>query len=154
MHNDARSTTPVPDPRSAPPLRSCSTPPGPSTSAYGIMMPRLFSRPAAHFFAIVLTAISSQVFAISPKQPSPPVMRLGDAVKPLAYDAELSIVPENDNFSGKITIDVDLVKPQNFFWLNADKIDVKNARLTLGNELGKETLDAKIVKTDKDFVGL
>ncbi|MFC6520245.1 M1 family metallopeptidase [Undibacterium arcticum] len=113
-------------------------------------MPRLFSRRAARFFAICVTAICTQVFAASPHQPAPPVMRLGDAVKPLAYDAELSIVPGADQFNGKITIDVELTKAQNFFWLNADKIDVKNARLMLG----EEQLDAKIVKTDKDFVGL
>ncbi|MFD2271934.1 hypothetical protein ACFS07_14185 [Undibacterium arcticum] len=67
-------------------------------------------------------------FAASPHQPAPPVMRLGDAVKPLAYDAELSIVPGADQFNGKITIDVELTKAQNFFWLNADKIDVKKMR--------------------------
>ena len=82
--------------------------------------------------------------------PTPPTMRLGDAVKPLAYEAELTIVPTQDRFAGRLVIHVDVAKPTDLFWLNATRLDIRSATLTAGGK----TLVAKTVPGGRDYVGL
>jgi alanyl aminopeptidase len=87
--------------------------------------------------------------AVAPP-PTPPVMRTGDAVKPLAYEAELSIVPTQERFGGHIVIHVDIARPTDFFWLNATHLDIRQANV----QAGGKTLVAKAVPGGHDFVGL
>jgi alanyl aminopeptidase len=82
--------------------------------------------------------------------PTPPVMRLGDAVKPLAYEAELTVVPTKENFSGHVIVHVELAKATDFFWMNATRLDIKQASI----QVGGKTLVAKTVPGGHDFVGL
>ena len=82
--------------------------------------------------------------------PAPPVMRLGDAVKPLAYEAELTIVPTQDRFAGHLVIHVDVAKATDFFWINASHLDIRSATLVAG---GKSFV-AKPIPGGHDFVGL
>lgn len=77
-------------------------------------------------------------------------MRLGDAIKPVAYDATLTVLPDNPGFEGRIHIDIDIARAQDFFWLNATDLDVKRATLTVG----RKTIDATVVPGGEDFVGL
>ena len=82
--------------------------------------------------------------------PTPPVMRLGDAVKPLAYDVELTVVPTQEKFAGRIVIHLEFSKPTNFFWLNATQLDIHQAALVAGGK----THTATPVAGGRDFVGL
>jgi cytosol alanyl aminopeptidase len=82
--------------------------------------------------------------------PTPPVMQLGNAVKPLAYEAELTIVPTAERFAGHVVIHVELAKATDFFWMNATRLDIKSANVVVGNK----TFVAKTVAGGHDFVGL
>ncbi|HJW57336.1 MAG TPA: M1 family metallopeptidase [Burkholderiaceae bacterium] len=81
--------------------------------------------------------------------PVPPVMRLGEAVKPLAYDAELTIVPDAETFEGRMAIDIDIAQSRDFFWINATGLDIRHAVLVAG----ERSLPAEIVPGNADFVG-
>ncbi len=88
--------------------------------------------------------------AVAAAAPTPPTMRLGDAVRPLAYDAELTIVPTQDRFTGHLVIHVEIGKPTDFFWLNAKKLDIRSATLVGGGK----TFVAKTVSAGRDYVGM
>jgi len=82
--------------------------------------------------------------------PAPPQMQLGDAVRPLAYEAELTVDPARDRFSGHLVIHVELAQPTDFFWMNAKKLDIRSATLTVGTK----TLPAKVTVAGTEFIGL
>jgi len=83
--------------------------------------------------------------------PSPPQFRLpADSVGPVRYRAELTIVPDQDTFTGKVEIDLRFAKSAAVLWLNGENLTVKDATLTTGNE----KLAAKVINEPKDFVGL
>ncbi|HYD79080.1 MAG TPA: M1 family aminopeptidase [Paucimonas sp.] len=112
-------------------------------------MRRLFCRHVANavmLFATYLIALATHAAPV----PTPPAMRLGDAVKPLAYDAELTIVPERDKFEGRIAIDIEIAREQDFYWINASRLDIRQASMTAGGI----TTNVEIVPGDDDFVGL
>ncbi|TFW01183.1 hypothetical protein E4K72_14600, partial [Oxalobacteraceae bacterium OM1] len=69
---------------------------------------------AATFAACLMSPLPPAVAAI----PKPPVMRLGDAVKPLAYELAVTMVPSAPGFDGRVEIDVDIQRPLDFFWMN------------------------------------
>ena len=82
--------------------------------------------------------------------PVPPVMRLGDAVRPLAYEAELTVVPTQERFMGHLVIHVEIAKATDFFWINATRLDIRSATLVAGGK----SFAAKTVAGGHDFVGL
>lgn len=82
--------------------------------------------------------------------PTPPAMRLGNAVKPLAYEAELTIVPTQDRFAGRIVIHAELAQPVDFFWMNATRLEVRSANVVAGGR----TFVGKAVAGGREFVGL
>ena len=82
--------------------------------------------------------------------PTPPAMRLGDSVKPLAYEAELTVVPTQERFAGHIVIHVELARATDFFWMNATKLDIRQASV----QAGGKTIPGKAVAGGQDFVGL
>jgi len=82
--------------------------------------------------------------------PQPPAMRLGDAIRPLAYDAELTLAPERDDFAGRIAIDIEIASAADFYWINGRRLDISRATLIAGGK----TVDLKIVPGGKDFIGL
>jgi cytosol alanyl aminopeptidase len=82
--------------------------------------------------------------------PAPPKLRLpADVVGPVRYRVELTAIPDQDTFTGAIDIDLQFSKPSSVLWLNAEKLAIKNATLTVGNE----KLPARIITEPKDFVG-
>jgi alanyl aminopeptidase len=109
---------------------------------------RSFANLPALFFAFLLIASAAAPTAFA--APTPPLMQLDETVKPLAYDAELTLLPERDKFDGRILIDIDITKAQDFFWINAYRIDIKRATLTIGNQL----LVASAVAGNDQFIGL
>ena len=102
-------------------------------------------------FCLLASLISLTAFAHgTTTDPVPPQMRLGNAMKPLSYHAELTIVPERDQFDGELTIDIEVMQAKDLFWLNATNLNVKTASLSLNGQ----TLNPTLIKTKQDFIGL
>jgi cytosol alanyl aminopeptidase len=113
-------------------------------------MIRIFRRlaaPAFTTFLSLLALISSYAVAALPAQPA---LRLGDAVRPLAYELTLAMVPTAAGFDGRIGIDIELARPQDGFWMNANRLQVKNAVLTADGK----SYTATIVPGGDDYIGL
>jgi cytosol alanyl aminopeptidase len=82
--------------------------------------------------------------------PAPPKLRLpADVVGPVRYRVDLAAVPDQDTFTGAIGIDLQFAKPASVLWLNAEKLAIKDATLTVGGQ----KLTAKIITEPKDYVG-
>ena len=77
-------------------------------------------------------------------------MRLGDAVKPLAYEAELTVVPTQERFAGHLVIHVEVAKATDFLWLNAKRLDIRSASVVANGK----SYPAKPVAGGHEFVGL
>src|SRR6478609_6953301 len=84
-------------------------------------------------FALALIMLVTASFA-SAATHTPPTMRLGDAVKPLAYELALKIDPRKEEFEGRVEIDVDIAQPRDFFWIGGTKLAVDSAVLTAGGQ--------------------
>ena len=82
--------------------------------------------------------------------PPPPVMKLGDAVRPLAYTLDLSVLPDGTGFEGKVEIDVELQRPLDFFWINGRQLEIKHATLLVDGKL----LPVTTVAAGEDFIGV
>ena len=79
----------------------------------------------------------------------PPQFRLPTLVAPLRYSVSLTLAPDQDTFTGQVDIDLNFKEASSVLWLNADKITVKDAALTVGGG----TLTAKAITQPKDLVG-
>src|SRR5580700_48458 len=69
----------------------------------------------------------------------PPKLRLSSDVRPVRYRLDLTIVPQQDTFTGKIEIDLEVGKPTDVVWLNARGLTVDAAEVTAGGH----TMQAK-----------
>jgi len=82
--------------------------------------------------------------------PTPPKFRLpADEAGPVRYRVDLSLVPDQDTFTGAIDIDLEFHKPAAVLWLNAEKLQIKDAALTAGGEKSA----AQVVTEPHDLVG-
>jgi len=82
--------------------------------------------------------------------PIPPKFRLpASAVGPVRYRVDLTVVPDQDTFTGAIEIDLQLVKSTSVLWLNGERLTVKDATLTVGHE----KLAAKVISEPQDYIG-
>ena len=107
------------------------------------------------FALVALLACMAGATVFAQSAPKPSGMRLGDAVRPLAYDAELTIVPTLDKFTGKITIEVDISAPTRLIWLNAEHLDLHKVTLTAaghsyvgrGQSLAKDFASLRFAQT-------
>ena len=81
---------------------------------------------------------------------TPPKLRLPDTVAPVSYAAELTLVPGESAFSGRVEIEVSLRKSTALVWLNATAIKIKTAAFVSG---GKSS-GARVLPGGDDFVGL
>ena len=68
---------------------------------------------------LVLLAASALPGALPGASLEPPKLRLGDDVRPVRYRLDLTLVPEQDTFTGRIEIDLDIRKSTGIVWLNA-----------------------------------
>src|ERR1035438_6484022 len=75
-------------------------------------------------FAILLLAACA--FA------EPPKLRLGDDVRPVRYRLDLTVIPQQDTFTGTIEIDLQVRKATDAVWLNARDLTIDAAQLTVG----------------------
>jgi aminopeptidase N len=92
-------------------------------------------------FAFFLLATCA--FAEAPK------LRLGDDVRPLRYRLDLTIVPQQDAFTGKIDIDLQVAKPTDTVWLNSRGLTIDSAEMTASGH----TMPAKAQTSGTEFVG-
>jgi alanyl aminopeptidase len=82
--------------------------------------------------------------------PIPPKFRLpAHEVWPIRYRADLTIVPDQDTFSGAVEIDLQFAESTSVLWLNSERLTMKEATLTVGHE----KLAAKVIREPSDFVG-
>jgi alanyl aminopeptidase len=70
-------------------------------------------------------------------------------VGPIGYRVDLTIVPDQDTFSGAVEIDLQFAKSTSILWLNSEKLTVKDATLTVS----QEKLTAKVIRQPTDYVG-
>jgi len=83
---------------------------------------------------------------------TPPKTRLAEVqdVQPVRYNADLTLDPAKETFSGSIGIRLQVNKPTTTIWLNQEKITIQSAVLT---SEGIEQV-ARVVPGGDDFVGL
>jgi cytosol alanyl aminopeptidase len=82
--------------------------------------------------------------------PVPPKFRLpGDIVGPLHYAVDLTVIPDQDTFTGAVDIQLNFKQSTSELWLNAERVKVKEATLTAGGA----AIPLKIVPVDQDYVG-
>ncbi len=79
-----------------------------------------------------------------------PPLRLGNAVLPTKYTLDLTLVPELDDYSGKIVIDLDVRYPVGELWLNATDLTIDQASLTTVGW----SIDGKAEPGANDVVGI
>jgi alanyl aminopeptidase len=96
------------------------------------------------FFVAVFCAA-----CLAPAAPQPPALRLGHDVEPRRTSLDLTLDPARDSFSGSITIDLNVNRAVDHFWLNATDITISSAQL----ETGAVTKTAQIIPGGDDFVG-
>jgi alanyl aminopeptidase len=92
-------------------------------------------------FTVLLLAICAAA--------EPPKLRLGDDVRPVRYRLDLTVIPQQDTFTGKIEIDMDVRKPTDVVWLNARDLTIDTAQLTAGGR----TLAVKVQTSGTEFAG-
>jgi cytosol alanyl aminopeptidase len=78
--------------------------------------------------------------------PPPPELRLPGDVRPARYALELTIVPDRERASGRVSIDAQVVRPTRVVWLNATGLEIGAATLA-----GKP---ARVIPGGEDFIGL
>ncbi len=61
--------------------------------------------------------------------PTPPAFRLPTEVRPTGYEAELTVDPAQPAFTGRITIDVEVARPTDVVWFNAEELTIVSATI-------------------------
>src|ERR1039458_9987515 len=92
-------------------------------------------------FTVLLLAICAAA--------APPKLRLGGDVRPVRYRLDLTVIPQQDTFTGKIEIDLEVSKPTDVVWLNARDLTIDTAQLTAGGR----TLAVKVQTSGTEFAG-
>ena len=93
---------------------------------------------------LLFTVLATSAFAAGP-----PKLRLPDDVVPVRYHLDLTVIPEQDHFAGKIEIELDVRKPADTVWLNARNLTIDDAWFIMG---GRATA-AKVQPGGKEFTG-
>ncbi|HEU0033437.1 MAG TPA: M1 family metallopeptidase [Kofleriaceae bacterium] len=78
--------------------------------------------------------------------PTPPELRLPTTVKPLRHEVELTIDPATEDFSGRITIELDIAAATPVIWMHGHELTVTKATL------GAQT--PRVITAGKDWLGL
>jgi alanyl aminopeptidase len=98
-------------------------------------------------FAVLLAACNAALAAAS----DAPTFRLGDAAAPTSYEWHVAVDPEADRFEGDVRIAVHVARATPVLWLNAEHLEIAEARITSGSE----TRIAHVVRgAVGDIVGL
>lgn len=102
-----------------------------------------FIRAAGLLLWIVATAVQAAAAPVAP-------LRLDATVRPLAYDAQLTIVPTRERFLGHIEIKLDVSVTTTSFWINASRLKFKKVVLSIG----KRRLRPQVSFAARDWVEL
>lgn len=86
---------------------------------------------------------------LSAADPQPPELRLPAVAHPVLMDVDLTILPEQETFDGRVGIDLDLTGATSFLWLNAHRLEIQSATLRAGSEESA----VRIVAGGEDFAG-
>jgi alanyl aminopeptidase len=81
--------------------------------------------------------------------PTPPKLRLGDDARPSACAVELWVLPEQDHFTGEVTIDLEFARSTGFLWLHGHGLAVTNAWLL---QQGRR-FNATPIRGGEEFLG-
>lgn len=73
-------------------------------------------------------------------EPSPPTLRLPDAVRPTRASVELDIDPARAQFTGRIRLELEVRRPTDVVWLNAERLEIDSAVIGAGGR----RLDARV----------
>jgi cytosol alanyl aminopeptidase len=65
---------------------------------------------------------------------SVPSGQLGGAVMPQRYQLDLTIQPDQEHFSGSVSIDLDIRAPTQLIWLHGKELDVREVWLATGEQ--------------------
>ncbi len=99
--------------------------------------------------AALLALLLADFLGHAASYPPVPKLRLGNEARPLAYAAELRVLPSQETFSGEIHIDLELARRTSFLWLHGHGLTVTNAYL----EQAGRRLPAKAVAGGEEFLG-
>jgi alanyl aminopeptidase len=77
-----------------------------------------------------------------------PLGRLPQDVRPTAYQLTLKIIPELDEFSGKVLIDIDVAASSNHLYLHGQDINAETVRITQGDQ----TFDGSYEQVEKSGI--
>ncbi|MEM9490762.1 MAG: M1 family metallopeptidase, partial [Myxococcota bacterium] len=82
---------------------------------------------------------------------TPPKLRLGDNARPLGYQIDLTLVPEQDTFDGRVAIDIMLTRATRVVWLNATELTFERAAIA-GEDSEAEAV--RVVQGDEAHIAL
>ena len=77
----------------------------------------------------------------------PPELRLDGKTRPTRYAVELTLVPEAETFSGKVTVDLELSEATSLLWLHAADLEIRTASLSFGSN----DHDARVLEESDEF---
>ena len=98
----------------------------------------------------MLATSLAALLLLAETNPTPPALRLGNAVVPIQYALELHLDPNKDDFSGTVKASVDVRESVKRFWINAaPNLTVKAAEI----EANGAHFKARILPGGKDFAG-
>src|SRR3954467_9923575 len=98
-------------------------------------------------FRPVVAASTFFLFALTISAQTPPRLRLPGDVRPLRYELDLRLVPAEDNYSGRVSVEIEAIQPVQTIWLNAANLKLTRAVVNSGT-------NAQIVPGGTEFVGL
>ncbi len=99
---------------------------------------------------VALLSTGALLCSIAFAAEQPPALRLPAEVTPTGYQVQLTLDPARENFSGSVSIQVDIKQAVETIWLNGTKINVKDASLSAAGK----TFAAKAVPGGDEFLGL
>ncbi len=83
-------------------------------------------------FLLALCAFVLPASALAQSAPPLPTGKLPDTVKPIAYRLDMTILPEQERFSGHTEIDVELKQPAASIFMHGRDLKVSKAVVKIG----------------------
>lgn len=81
---------------------------------------------------------------------TPPTVKLPGQVQPVRYALDLRLVPEEDTYSGSISIDVKMLQASSLIWINSTELKISKATV----ESASRQLPVTAIPGGREFVGL
>ncbi len=106
----------------------------------GILMEKFIQRLSILFLIL---------FSIQVNAEEIPTGKLPDTVKPTHYWLDLNIVPQTENYSGTVKIDVTISKPTNKIWMHGQGLMISDAYIQVSNG---NNIDAVYTEVNRDGV--